>query len=438
MTRSLVALLGIVALAACSSGEGPAPAPPPSLTADERALLEAMSPATLPAPPPDATNAWADDPAAAQLGKRLFFDPTFSGKLIEGDNDGSANTLGKKGEAGKVSCAGCHLPDSDFLDTRTLGKEVSLAAGWGKRRAPSLLDVGQAKLVMWDGRRDALYNQIFGALESPVEMNGSRLFMAERVFAAHRAPYEALFGPMPKLDDAKRFPPIAPDVASPQHGAPGDGAEYDGMSADDQTAVTRVVVNAGKAIGAYERKLSCGQGRFDAYLRGTGTLTDAELRGAKLFVGRARCASCHSGPFFSDQKFHNVGLRATTVAVVVIDANDRGAKDGIAGALADPLRSTGVFSDGDDGRLAAAVPVDGGFRTPMLRCVGRRPTFMHTGQLHSLEDTVAFFARGGDAAGYPGTNELQPLALSPTDRSDLVAFLRTLDGEGAAPEWRKP
>ncbi len=420
--------LAAIVLVACSVAASDPPTTE-ALTAEEPAALLALSPDKLPPPAVDVTNRVADDPAAAELGKRLFFDPSFSGKLVEGDNDGTPTTLGKKGETGKVSCAGCHLPDTDFLDSRTLGKEVSLAAGWGKRRAPSLLDVGQAKLVMWDGRRDALYNQIFGALESPVEMNGSRLFMAERIWSAHRSSFEAVFGPMPPLDDAKRFPVVTPDLASPKHGAPGDGAEYDAMTPADRDAVTRVVANAGKAIGAYERHLTCGPSRFDAWIHGdTAAMTAPEQRGAKLFVGRGKCVACHSGPFLSDQKFHNVGLRAATVAVVIVDADDHGARDGIAAAATDPLRASGAFSDGDDGRLAAVQPIDGGFRTPMLRCSARRPTFMHTGQLHSLADVMSFFARGGDSAGYPGKNELAALDLNTAEQSDLVAFLRALDG----------
>ena len=51
---------------------------------------------------------------------------------------------------------------------------------------------------------------------------------------------------------------------------------------------------------------------------------------------------------------------------------------------------------------------------------------MHTGQLLSLTQVVAFFSRGGDLP----PNELQPLNLSDQEQQDLVAFLKTLDGPG--------
>jgi cytochrome c peroxidase len=423
------------------------------LTAAERAALAALAPAALPPPAPDVTNNYADDAAAAALGKKLFFTPLFSGRLLDGDNDGSAATLGQQGDTGKVACAGCHVPMDGFSDTRSPSEQISLASGWGKRRAPSLLDVGQAKLIMWDGRRDALYNQVFGPIESPVEMNSSRLYAAEQVFAHFKPDYEAVFGPMPPLDDASRFPPIAATdtgcamlggnnaCATAVKGSPGDGSVFDGMMPTDQTAVTRVIVNVGKAIGAYERLLGCGPGRFDAWMHGGATALSAEeQRGAQVFVGPGKCAGCHAGPYLSDQQFHDVGLAPGQVAAAFVDADDHGAADGIAKAIADPLSSKGMFSDGDDHRLPASVApsLEGSFRTPTLRCVSRRPSFMHTGQLRTLEAVVDFFDQGGDAMAFYGNKEVASLGLSAQQKSDLVAFLKALDGPGPSGALLQP
>jgi cytochrome c peroxidase len=164
-------------------------------------------------------------------------------------------------------------------------------------------------------------------------------------------------------------------------------------------------------------------------------LSNSEQRGAKLFVGAGKCVSCHSGPFFSDQQFHNVGLQPATVAVAFIDSDDSGALVGLASAIADPLNVGGQFSDGDDGRLpkSADPKLKGAFRTPILRCGARHPSFMHTGQVKTLAGVVAFFTRGGDLSGYLGTSEIMPLPLSQQDQEDLVAFLGTLEGPGPAP-----
>jgi cytochrome c peroxidase len=205
------------------------------------------------------------------------------------------------------------------------------------------------------------------------------------------------------------------------------------MAPADQVAVTQVMVDAGKALGAYLRELRCGPSRFDAWLDGDrAALDESELRGARLFVGRAGCVRCHSGPLLSDGAFHNVGMAPAPVAVAIIDVNDRGAAAAIPEALADPLSTPGAFSDGDREKLPALAEPrhEGAFRTPTLRCIARQPSFMHTGQLKTLSGVVSFFARGGDRSGYPGTNELTPLELTEEERADLVAFIASLDGPG--------
>lgn len=447
LRRAASTALTALTLSACSSEGTDAPGGPSDalISEEARAKLATLSPSALPAPPEDVSNRWADDPDAARFGQRLFFDPGFSGELLSGDNDGTANALGFVGDTGKVSCAGCHVPERGFSDTRTIRQQTSLGSGWGLRRAPSLLDVGQSKLITWGGRRDSLQSQPFGVIESPVEMNSGRLFAAYQVFRTHAAEYEALFGPLPPFDDESRFPALgASEVGcrrledeltcpTPMRGAPGDGAEFDGLSPEDQNAVTRVVINTGKALGAYQRLLECGPSRFDAWMAGDqAALSSAEQRGAALFVGKGRCVECHSGPHLSDEKFHNVGLEPEVVATVFIDADDRGAGEGLRTLFEDPLNVAGEFSDGNDGRIPETVGPEheGAFRTPRLRCVAERPSFMHTAQIRKLRDVVMFFNRGGDAFGYPGTSEIAPLGLEPEEIDDLTAFLQSLTGPG--------
>ncbi len=84
----------------------------------------------------------------------------FRRKLLDGDDDGNSHTLGTQGSNGQVSCAGCHSPGAGFLDNRSLGEQISLAASWGRRRAPSLLDVGQAKLHVGRQARRALQSTV--------------------------------------------------------------------------------------------------------------------------------------------------------------------------------------------------------------------------------------------------------------------------------------
>jgi cytochrome c peroxidase len=441
-----VLLAASVALSACGSNPSDVAANDvPAFSVEQRAALSALHYDAGP-PPADPSNRFADDDEARTFGQRLFFDPTFSGRLLEGDNDGTSATLGRQGDSGRVSCAGCHLPASGFVDTRSPHAQVSLGAQWTLRKSPSLLEVAFAPLYNWDGRRDAIWNQALGVMESNREFNSGRLFVAEQLFRLYRAEYEVIFGPLPALDDAARFPQLTPDSAGCVEvntskgskfvcrGLPGDHADYDGMTAVDQMSVSVAAANAGKALEAYVRELRCGPSRFDAWLDGEASaLSAAEQRGAALFVGRAQCVSCHSGPLLSDGAFHNVGLSPAVVAVAIQDTDDRGAASGIADALNDPSSTAGPLSDGDRHALPTAPDpkLEGAFRTPTLRCDAKHPSFLHTGQLGTLEQVLAFFDRGGDGAGpYPGTSEIGPLSLTDVEKADLAAFLRALDGPG--------
>lgn len=422
------------------------------------------------AAPADASNAVADDAKTATLGQALFFDPGFSGRLLDSDNGTEENmegfvhkSVGDQGESGRVSCASCHVPGDAFLDTRTVHQQVSLAAGWTVRRTPSILDVGHASLLMWDGRFDSLQRQVLGVIESPLEANSSRLFFAQEIARRYGAQYEEIFGSDPKVVLGADYPQLTGDTTGCQleltsfttpdaecsegtlHGVPGDGAEYDSLSEEQQRTVTRIAMNAGKAIAAYERLLSCGTSRFDEFMHGDeDALDEREQRGAALFVGKAGCVECHSGPLFSDQEFHNVGLAPATVAAAfLLGRDDPGAQLGVGTVMSDPLNVAGEFSDGNDGRLPEFVAAEmlGAFRTPMLRCVSRRPSFMHIGSLRSLREVVEFFDDGGhvrtDAPavdGFVGQSELRPLGLSERQKDDLVAFLEALDGDGPAEE----
>ncbi len=393
-------------------------------------------------PPADTSNRYADDPAAAKLGQALFFETRLSGPLLDPDNGALAGTLGANGTPGLVSCASCHVPKDGFVDTRSPGQQISLAAQWTTRKSPSLLESGFVSLFNWDGGRDSMWRQTIGVMESNREFNSSRLFVAQQLFTFYRTEYEAIFGALPPLDDTARFPALAAANggcvrAATQyncHGVPGDGAEYDGMRPEDQVAVTRAAVNAAKALAAYQRLLRCGPSRFDAWIDGNDAALDAsELRGAALFVGKAQCATCHSGPNLTDNEFHNAGLAPKHVAQAFIDTGDDGARTGLAGLAADLLNIQGEFSDGDDGRWPTAAPesMAGAFRTPSLRCNATHPSFMHTAQIRTVAKVVAFFDAGGDPPGpYPGTSELLPLALTDEEQADLVAFLAALDGPG--------
>jgi cytochrome c peroxidase len=433
----LLAALGPLVVGCHGSAGSPALGSPSVEPGSDDAILiarlQSLSAPELPPPPADPSNRFADDPRAAALGKRFFFDTRFSGPLLDSANNGQPGTLGHVGDAQKVACASCHVPSTSFLDTRSSRGQISLGSGWSHRRAPSLLDVSQQRFLNWDGRRDTAFSQPFTPIEDVTEFNSSRLFAAQQIIALYRSEYEAIFGELPELG----YDAVAPADAGCtelQENVIHGSCDKLGQSDD---AVTQIIVNMGKAIQAYTRKLSCGRSRFDAWVAGDpSALSEDEHAGALLFVGKAGCIQCHAGPYLTDLSFHNVGLHPD-FAFFVGPIPDGGAADGLAAVTSDPLNSKGKFSDGYDGRLDS-VPNDlggllGAFKTPSLRCVSRRPSFMHTGQFRSLEDVVIFFNRGGNPSGYPGTSENKSRNLTDAERGQVVAFLRALDGDGPDP-----
>ena len=115
------------------------------------------------APPPDPSDAVADDPRAAALGKALFFDAGLSPT--------------------GVSCASCHDPTKDLSD----GRAQSAASGHGDRKTPRIALAAFARSQFWDGRAGALWAQALGPIENASEIGSSRVVVARRIATAWRA-----------------------------------------------------------------------------------------------------------------------------------------------------------------------------------------------------------------------------------------------------------
>ncbi len=151
-----------------------------------------------------------------------------------------------------------------------------------------------------------------------------------------------------------------------------------------------------RALANYQRTLLSGTSRYDRFLQGdAATLTDAEVRGMQLFNGAAQCSICHSGFDLSDHDFHNVGIALDHAA--------------------DPGRQRITLNPADRGK----------FKTPTLRNIALTGPYMHDGSMATLEETIEHFNSGGLAA--PNKNPLMvPLELTPNQKQDLAAFLRSL------------
>lgn len=405
-------------------------APPPDFTAAELAALSALSP--LPALPPDPTNAYADNAKAAELGQMLFFEKSYSGPIVIG-SDGTNGGLGAVGERGKVSCASCH-GGLAMEDNRSKPSNLSIGIDRGTRNALAIVNSAYQPWTNWGGRFDSQWSLAPTVAENPRNMASTRLEIAHMIFKKYRTEYDAIFPDKldPDLDpasaNASRFPLV---------GKPGD-ASFDGMTDADKVIVNRIAVNYGKAIAAYQRKLVSGNSAFDKYIAGDkAALTQDAKRGAKVFVGKGACVTCHSGPTFSDGKFHAL---AVPQAGPNAAATDLGRFQDVPGLLSSPFNVNGAYSDNTNTGKLTGLAQDpsqrGQFRTPTLRNIAKSGPYMHTGHMTTLEDVVTFYAAGGGDPGDAGITKdplMKPFTVSGTDVADLVAFMKALDGAPITP-----
>src|SRR6185436_18479879 len=109
--------------------------------------------------------------------------------------------------------------------------------------------------------------------------------------------------------------------------------------------------------------------------------TPAELRGEKVFFGKGKCAECHSGPYYTDNSMHNLKVERFYKTQTI---------NGLVATTQGPIK------------------------TFPLRGIKESPPYFHDGRLLTLEDTVEFF------------NLVLGTKLTPTDKEDLVSFLRCL------------
>lgn len=267
-----------------------------------------------------------------ELGKKLYFDTRLS--------------LNKR-----QSCATCHNPDLGFGDG--LAKGIGTMGEAIPRNTPHIYNLAWNSIFFWDGRSGTLEEQALGPIEAPGEMN---LSLDEAVSRLKSVPYYA-----------KTF----------------DKVYGDGVTSE----------NIGRAIAAFERTVITDNSPFDKYLKGDkAAMSPAAVRGLALFEGKANCTKCHDGVNFTDQSFHNIGVKG----------EDMG-REKIAG----------------DESLAKA------FKTPGLRNVAFTAPYMHDGSEPSLEAVVRFYNRGGDVK--EGISELiVPLNLNDEEVMDLVAFMGAL------------
>lgn len=402
---SVALFCAILATGAAAAGRG--------WTAAQLEELRSLSLADLGPLPLDPTNRVADDPRAAELGRQLFFDTRLSA-------------------TGRVACGTCHQPDRGHQD----GIPLAVGVGTTVRRTMPLAGVARSPFLFWDGRKDSLWAQALGPLESAVEHGATRAQYAHTVAAHYRDEYEAVFGPLPDLS-------AVPAAAGPGGDAAASAA-WRSLGEAQREAVTGVFVNVGKAVAAYERRIDVGASRFDAYVAavtagrpGEAVMTGAEIAGLRLFIGRAACTQCHNGPLLTNHEFHNTGVPPRPGLPA-----DEGRLAGAAAVLADEFNCRSRWSDAPGGcpeldfMRTGDHALERAFKVPSLRNVAERAPYMHAGQFATLAEVLDHYNRA--PAAVTGHSDLRPLRLKAIELRQLEAFLRTLSAPVVVRDSRGP
>ena len=307
-------------------------------------------------------------PEKIALGKKLFHDARFSAD-------------------GKISCASCHQADRGFMDGRKVAQ--GLNGKEGTRNTPALLNVAYLTSLFWDGRRATLEEQAPDPFVNPIE-HGIENYDAMIKVICNDRKYTSAF--------TSAFN-IKPNEISLTH-----------------------VVNA---LASFERSLVSGDSRFDRYVYGGDkfALSASEINGLDLFRGRARCATCHvigtQSALFTDNDFHSLGVGFELISPKLATLTKR-----IVNLPAQEVSNL-IAQDADVAALgrfsSTRKPNDiGRFRTPSLRNAAKTAPYMHDGSVGTLEEAVEL------EVYYRSLEANRPLLLTPQERADIVAFLKSL------------
>jgi cytochrome c peroxidase len=181
--------------------------------------------------------------------------------------------------------------------------------------------------------------------------------------------------------------------------------------AKDEDAVKNIC----NAIACYERNLIALNSRFDKHMNAVPSLKKNEINGFNLFMGKAKCGSCHFMPLFSG---------ATPPRYYYIESE-------VLGVPSSTEKSKEQL-DTDSGRylITKSVLHLFSFKTPTLRNIALTAPYMHNGVFNTLEEVVDFYNNGGgQGLGIAPLNQTLPfekLNLSKKEKKDIISFMKTL------------
>ena len=292
----------------------------------------------------------------ASLGKQLFNDP-----MLSKDQN--------------RSCATCHNAGKAFTDG--LPRSFSLEENPLQRNTPSLNYASLQHGQFWDMRNEDLEGQSSEVITNKDEMHGDLNEIIARI--NKNSAYQKAFQMIYKSPKAETW-------------------------------------QLQNLLASYIRSLATFNSSFDEYMRGNqNALNENQKKGFNLFMGKAKCATCHFLPLFNGTVPPN--YTKTEQEVLGTAENDSNKK---------------MDADKGRGRFHETVPsLQHSFKTPTVRNINKTAPYMHNGGYRTLEDVMHFYNEGGGKGfGFDVENQTLPedkLHLTKTEISQIIEFMKALD-----------
>lgn len=293
------------------------------------------------------------------VGKMLFYDPILSGNNAR-------------------SCVSCHKPKEYFTDTSFATSLQFNRTERLPRNTPSLINVIYNHLIMLDGKLFSLQSQGKVVMKNPIEMGGDEKDILRKVLSCKD--YKKAF---------KKFLSYTPE--------------------EHEITFDHII----SAVTLYYRGFSDYYSPFDDAMDHNRPVARETIDGFNLFMGKARCATCHYVPQFNGVPPPYIGSEFEVIGV--------------------PADTNYTRISDDKGRyfVNPAPETMHAFRTATVRNAEHTMPYMHNGVFRSINDVISFYdAGGGGGRNLSVPNQTLPtdsLKLTVSEKNELISFIHSLN-----------
>ena len=310
------------------------------------------------------------------------------------------------------SCSSCHIASAGFTPGRIQGiADGGLGHGDDRKRWQvygedeidaqglrplTILNVGYMTNTLWSG--------IFGA--NGVNEGTEAYWGNDPLAIVNYLGYEGLESQNIEGLDLHRL-----EITDKVLDEYGYRAYFDTCFPDIPVTDRYSVEAASFALGAYLRSVLANDAPFQNYLKGDKeALTEQQKRGALLFLGKAKCFTCHNSPSFGNVEFHVLGTRDLYHQLGVLNTSENDLRN----------LGRGFFTQQEEDFYA--------FKVPQLYNISDYTHYFHGSSKSDLRDVIDFKinakSENQNVTDDMLSSQFRPLTLTDEEVDDLVHFLK--------------